>query len=205
METTYGSPDYEFPPTAKLVRDVNDLVGEMYHRGRPVVLMGYPLGKAQLLTYYFSNWEPIYFHRNVWEMNRVHSKHGVRLKEGRVFDPSKDVNSMPPGPWLMVAPMSSTRNGTISELRRRYNAVSMAFSGWALGSQYSRMLGADFAFPLSDHCDYSELLTLVEKVSPELVYTTHGFAKEFAHDLRGRGFAARPLGAYQSSLQEYAH
>jgi len=205
METTYGSPEYVFPPTARLVRDVNDLIGEMYHRGRPVLLMGYPLGKAQLLSYFFSNWGPLYLNRHIWEMNEIHVRYGVHLKEGKIFDPKNDLRSLSPGPWLMVTPMSSARNGAIPELKKRYNAVTIAFSGWALSGSYSRMLGADFAFPLSDHCDYSELLTLVREVSPEIVYTTHGFAKEFAQDLRGRGYAARTLDTFQSSLQEYSH
>ena len=39
METTYGIPDYIFPSTAKLVKDVNDLIATAYDRGNPVVLM----------------------------------------------------------------------------------------------------------------------------------------------------------------------
>jgi Cft2 family RNA processing exonuclease len=49
---------------------------------------------------------------------------------------------------------------------------------------YSGYLGADYSFPLSDHCDYTELLQLVRDVSPETVYTTHGFTSEFARTLR---------------------
>jgi len=64
-------------------------------------------------------------------------------------------------------------------------------------------LAADYSFPLSDHCDYQELVKLVEAVSPEMVYTVHGFAAEFARDLRKMGFSARALGAYQASLTDY--
>ena len=44
METTYGTPEYVFPSTAKLVKEVNGLIASAYDRGVPVVLMGYPLG-----------------------------------------------------------------------------------------------------------------------------------------------------------------
>jgi putative mRNA 3-end processing factor len=64
-------------------------------------------------------------------------------------------------------------------------------------------MGADYSFPLSDHCDYQELINLVQSVSPEMVYTVHGFATEFARDLKRMGFSARPLAAYQSSLSDY--
>ncbi|MGP8125106.1 MAG: exonuclease [Nitrososphaerales archaeon] len=203
METTYGSPEYVFPQTAKLVREVNGLIGSAFDRGRPVVLMGYPLGKAQLLAFYFSSWEPLYFHESVAAMNKVHVDYGVPLKAGRRFNPEKDSDSLPGGPWVMVAPMSSGRSRLMAHLRKKYGAILVAFSGWAIGGGYSRSLGADYSFPLSDHCDYPELIKLVEAVSPETVYTTHGFAAEFAGDLRRMGFSARTLSAHQSSLSDY--
>ncbi len=203
METTYGSPEYVFPQTAKLVREVNALIGSAFDRGRPVVLMGYPLGKAQLLAYYFSSWEPLYFHDSVARMNAVHVEHGVDLKLGTRFDPAKDKDSLPEGPWVMVAPMSSSRSRLMSHLKKKHGAIFVAFSGWAMRGGYGSYLGADYAFPLSDHCDYAELMKLVEAVSPEVVYTTHGFASEFARDLRKVGFYARTLEAHQASLSDF--
>jgi len=203
METTYGVPDYVFPSTARLVKDVNDLIASAYDRGNPVVLMGYPLGKAQLLSYFFSSWDPVYYHESVATMNRIHIDHGVPLKPGRRFDPAKDMDRLPHGPWLMVSPMSSGRSRLMSHLKKKYGAIVIAFSGWAIRSGYRFSLAADYSFPLSDHCDYQELVKLVEAVSPEMVYTVHGFAAEFARDLRKMGFSARTLGAYQASLSDY--
>ncbi len=203
METTYGTPEYTFPQTAKLVKEVNGLVADMYHRGRPVVLMGYPLGKAQLLSYYFSSWEPLFFHDGVAEMNRIHVKHGVPLKSGETFDPDSGTDGLPGGPWVMIAPMSSGKSAMMSRLKKKYGAVIVAFSGWALKEGYRFSISADYAFPLSDHCDYPELVKLVENVSPEMVYTTHGFAAEFAQDLRKMGFSARTISPYQSSLADF--
>ncbi len=203
METTYGSPEYVFPQTARLVRDVNRLIGSAFDRGRPVVLMGYPLGKAQLLAYYFSSWAPLYYHTSVAAMNRVHADYGVRLKEGETIDPASEGAVLPDGPWVMIAPMSSGRSKAMAHLRSRHGALLVAFSGWAVGGGYSRSLGVDYTFPLSDHCDYPELLKLVEAVAPETVYTTHGFAAEFARDLRNMGFSARTISGYQSSISDY--
>ncbi len=200
METTYGSPEYVFPQTATLVKEVNELIGQMFHRGRPVILMGYPLGKAQLLAYYFSSWEPLYYHESVYRMNMIHMRHGVPLKEGRPYDPDGG-DRLPSGPWVMIAPMS---RGRMAKLKKDCGAVTIAFSGWALGPGYRFSLGADYAFPLSDHCDYPELVKLVQAVSPETVYTTHGFAREFASDLRRMGFDARTLAPYQTSISEFA-
>lgn len=204
METTYGSPEYVFPPTAKLVREVNGLIGDMYHRGKPVVLMGYPLGKAQLLTYFFSSWEPFFVHESVARINGVHVRHGVPLKEGERFDPERHADSLPNGPWLMVAPLSHGRGRVLAHLRKTYGAVLVAFSGWAMDPGYAGAMGADYAFPLSDHCDYQELVRLVHEVSPEQVYTTHGFAGGFARRLRELGYSAKTLAAHQSSLYDFS-
>ena len=203
METTYGSPEYEFPQTAKLVREVNGLIAQAYDRGVPVVLMGYPLGKAQLLSYFFSSWDPLYYHQSVAEMNKVHVAHGVQLRAGKKFDPAKDMDSLPSGPWVMVSPMSGGRSRLMAHLKKKYGALLVAFSGWALKPGFRYAVGSDYAFPLSDHCDYQELVRLVQAVSPETVYTVHGFAAEFAADLRRMGFHARTLSAYQSSLSDY--
>lgn len=205
METTYGVPDYVFPSTARLVKEVNGLIASAYDRGNPVVLMGYPLGKAQILSYFFSSWDPVFYHESVYAMNKIHLQNGVKLKEGKKFDPARDLAKLPRGPWLMVSPMSSGRSRLMSHLKKDYGAILVAFSGWALGPGYRRAMGADYSFPLSDHCDYQELIDLVRSVSPEMVYTVHGFASEFARDLRKMGFSARPLSAYQSSLSDYGN
>lgn len=203
METTYGTPEYEFPQTANLVRAVNTLIGDAYHRGNPVVLMGYPLGKAQLLSYFFSSWEPLYYHRSVAAMNTIHVSHGIGLKPGKVFDPDADSDRLPDGPWVMVAPMSSGRSRLMAQLKKKHGAILVSFSGWALSPGFRYSTASDYSFPLSDHCDYPELVKLVEAVSPEVVYTVHGFANEFARDLRKMGFSARPLPGYQSSLTDF--
>jgi putative mRNA 3-end processing factor len=203
METTFGSPEYVFPQTARVVKEANAVIGEAYDKGRPVVLMGYQLGKAQLLSYYFSAWEPFLLHSSVARINEAYSRLGVRLKGGPGFDLTKEADALPQGPWVMISPMSGGRGRVMSHLRRKYGAVLVAFSGWAMGGGYSRMMGVDHAFPLSDHCDYPELMRLVQDVSPEVVYTTHGFAAEFASDLRRVGFSARTIAPYQSSLLDY--
>ena len=54
--------------------------------------------------------------------------------------------------------------------------------------------GSDAAFPSSDHADFNDLLACVERVQPDVVYTLHGFAREFAATLRDRGVEAWAIG-----------
>lgn len=205
IEATYGRQGFIFPPIAKIVKMTNTLISETFDKGRPVVLMGYSLGKAQLLCYLFSSWEPLYIHESIAKINQVHSKYGVELKEGRVFHQSNIEEELSKGPWLMIAPLMSGRSGLIRSLKKKYGAVSVAFSGWAIDPAYRLSLAIDYAFPLSDHCDHDELIRIVSDVSPELVYTTHGFAYDLARELRRYGFTARTLSPYQSSLTEYQY
>lgn len=200
-ESTFGKPEYVFPPLAEIVRKVNSTIGTLFDRGRPVVLMGYALGKSQVLSHLFSSWSPFYVHARVAEINEVYRSCGIDLRKGKVV--GADLEGLSTGPWVMVAPMMSPRSGFAQRLRKEYGAAFAAFSGWAADKGYARSIGADFAFPVSDHCDYNELKELVKDVSPEVVYTTHGFTTEFALDLRKIGFDAKPLDGYQSFLPEY--
>jgi len=63
-------------------------------------------------------------------------------------------------------------------------------TGWALqaGSKYRYRV--DEVIPLSDHADHPGLLECVQRVRPKRVLTVHGYAKEFAAELRNRGFEA---------------
>jgi putative mRNA 3-end processing factor len=203
METTYGSPEYVFPEVSAVVKDVNVLISDSFDKGRPVVLMGYPLGKAQLLSYFFGSWAPLFYQSKVALMNEVHVSHGVPLMAGTKVEFPDGLDSLPEGPWVMVSPMASPRSESMARLKKKHGAVLVAFSGWATKPGYRFSAGADVSFPLSDHCDYKELVRLAEDVSPETVYTVHGFAAEFAADLRRLGFDAKPLGVYQTTMAEY--
>ena len=201
-ETTFGDPRYIFPPLEQTVRRVNEMIATTFDKGRPVVLMGYPLGKSQILSYLFSTWNPFFVHESVGQMNSIYRDSGVPLKHEAMTVP-RTLEGLPPGPWVMVAPMMSSRNKLAVKLKKEFGAVLAAFSGWAIDRGYGGYLGADYSFPVSDHCDYAELLQLVKDVSPEVVYTTHGFTSEFARTLRGEGFDAKPLDGYQAALSDY--
>jgi len=73
-------------------------------------------------------------------------------------------------------------------------------SGWAIDPNAVYRYQVDAAFPLSDHADYADLLRYVELVNPKRVLTLHGFAAEFARDLRDRGMEAWAL-SQQNQLE----
>lgn len=91
-----------------------------------------------------------------------------------------------------MVPPGAARSQMVRRLRNRRLAMC---TGWALTPGAKFRYQVDEVFPLSDHADYPELLEYVKQVNPKLVLTTHGYAAEFARDLRERGYEAWSLGA----------
>ena len=194
IESTFGRPQYVFPPISEITHNTNKIISEMYDLGVPVILMGYTLGKAQLLTKLFGHWDPI-IHDSVAKINSVYSKLGVRLESFMTHSQAEDRGLLAKNrPWVMVAPLMSSRCAFLKEMKNSYGAVTIGFTGWALGSRYRYMMGLDYVMPLSDHCDHNELVAAVKQSRPEKVYTFHGFAREFAEALSQMGFDAEAVG-----------
>jgi putative mRNA 3-end processing factor len=183
IESTFGRPAYVFPQ-----------ISEITHKTNKIILMGYTLGKAQLLTKLFGHWDPI-IHDSVAKINSIYSELGVKLESIMTHSQAQEKGVLAKNkPWVMVAPLMSSRSAFLKEMKSRYGAVTIGFTGWAIGSRYKYMMGLDYVMPLSDHCDYNELLAAVRQCRPEKVYTFHGFAKEFAEALMRIGFDAEAVG-----------
>ncbi len=204
IEATYGHRRYSFPSPASVVAEANKAISEMFSRGIPVILCGYALGKAQVLSYLFSTWSPIFVHESVGKMNEVCCSLGVPLDSHKSYSKAKDEGLLKKRPWILIAPSSLLRSGLISSLRKKYGAVTFSFSGWAVDKWFNGMSHIDYPFPLSDHCDYNDLVKVVKRVDPEKVYTVHGYAKEFSQALRRLGYDAHSLSSHQSNLVDFS-
>ncbi len=194
IESTFGRPGYKFPEVKEVTHRTNKVISEMYNMGVPIILMGYALGKAQLLTKMFGHWDPVYLHDSVAKMNSVYSGLGIDLKDAMSHIEAEERGLLSKNkPWIMISPLMSGRSTFVQEMKRKYGAVTVGFSGWALDMGYRYRMGLDYAFPMSDHCDYSELVQAVKSCAPDKVYTFHGFAEEFAESLKKMGFDADPV------------
>ncbi|MEM3768623.1 MAG: MBL fold metallo-hydrolase [Nitrososphaerales archaeon] len=202
IESTYGKNNFHFPPLEKILDEVNKIISNLFSRGIPVVLMGYPLGKAQVLSYLFSSWNPIYVHESVQKMNEAYSQLGIKLRDFIPYHEAFEKDLLKRRPWILIAPLWSGRTNFVKGLKRRYNAVTIAFSGWSVEPSYKYAMSFDYSFPLSDHCDFDELIKFVKDCEPKKVYTIHGFSSELASYLRKLGYDATPLLGSQKSLEE---
>lgn len=205
IESTYGREGFKFPSTEEVVDRAHKIISEQFSRGRPVILMGYPLGKAQVLTSIFSAWKPLYHHGAVAKINTTCSKLGLDLGDTCItYQEAQEKGLLEKRPWVLISPMYTGRSAFISNLKKKYGAVTVAFSGWAIDPSFRYAMGVDYALPMSDHCDFTELTEVVRRCSPEVVFTFHGYAAEFAEHLRKEGFDAKPLTDAQESLSRYA-
>src|SRR5205823_8240804 len=94
------------------------------------------------------------------------------------------------GGKVLICPPSANRSRMLEKIPRKRVAM---ISGWAVDPNAIYRYQVDAAFPLSDHADYDDLLHYVELVGPKRVFTLHGFAAQFARDLRARGIEAWAL------------
>lgn len=199
-ECTFGMPEYVFPKIDDIVKRVNEIISDSYSRGKPVILLGYELGKAQILSYLFSHWAP-YYHDSVKKVNDVYRKFGVDLHDSIGHSEAESSGLLNKKPWLMIAPNLSGKNAFVQHMKSKYDAITVGFSGWAQSPRFAFARQHDYSIPLSDHCDYSELLQLVKDCNPEKIYTVHGFVEEFASDLVKLGYDAQPLS--ENALDDY--
>jgi putative mRNA 3-end processing factor len=204
LESTYGKPGFVFPSTGEIVDSVNKIISNLYSRGVPAILMGYPLGKAQVLTSLFRHWQPLYLHDSIIEMNNVYQDLGVDLGAGTAYSQAEEDGMLSRKPWIMVAPKTGPRSPFVQQMKDRYGAVTIGFTGWALANWSRFFSGLDYSIPLSDHCDFKELLSIVRACSPSKVYTFHGYAKELASHLTGLGYDAEALVRSNHVLSDYA-
>src|SRR4051812_8511261 len=192
METTYGLPRYRLPPTNQVVAQIVAFCREALEENAVPVLLGYSLGKAQeiLCALAGAGLTPM-LHGSVYRMTRIYEQFGQSFCEYVRYNPN-DVAGK-----VLICPPSANRSRMLDKIPRKRVAM---ISGWAVDPGAIFRYQVDAAFPLSDHADYTDLMRYVELVQPKRVLTLHGFAAEFARDLRDRGIEAWALSA-QNQLE----
>jgi len=198
VEATYGEPGYVFPDHDSLAEEIRTWLTETTE---PVILFGYALGRAQKLQVLASEAgrDRVLTTDSVRRVNEVVERH---LDVAFDVEPYESDTDLQAGDAL-VLPMTSGRIDWVDSLADSAGAVKAGFSGWAVGSSFRFRGDYDVTFPLSDHCDFEELLALVEAVDPDQVYTQHGSTDALATHLTDRGYDATALRQHQTSLGDF--
>lgn len=185
METTFGRPEYVFPPTADVLKGVLRFCREALDNDETPVLLGYSLGKSQeLLCSLGDAGLPIMLHGTIHGMTQIYEQFG------QCFPKYERYASGTARGKVLLCPPHVVGSAMLRNLGKSRSAI---LTGWAVDPNCKYRYRCDAAFPLSDHADFPDLLELVRQVSPAKVYTLHGFAAEFARTLRDMGMDAQAL------------
>lgn len=183
LETTFGLPGYEFPNPLEIEASILRFVQDAFADGDTPVLLGYSLGKAQeALALLTEHGIPALLHPTVAAMTRACRATGCEM----LPEPIEFTGSAVPG-HVVIAPPNALRSKIMRGLKSKRTAM---LTGWALqpGSKYRYRV--DEVIPLSDHADHPGLMECITRVRPKTILTVHGFAKEFAAELRAKGMDA---------------
>lgn len=181
-EATYGRPDHRFPPAAETRAKLVDFARKRLEAGVTPVFLAYALGKAQeVMRTLAAAGIRVSAHGSVWNLCAVYRAFGIRFPLARRL---KD--GAPRGSAIVVPP----RFLATPEVQAAAPLAVASVTGWG---ERTVGEGVDVAFPLSDHSDFEELLRLVAAVAPRKVHVLHGYAREFAAELRQRGYDAQAV------------
>ena len=183
METTFGHSGYVFPGPMEVEGKILEFVQQTLDDGLTPFLLGYSLGKAQeALALMTAHDIPTLLHPAVAAMTRACREAGVP----GLPEPVEYTGEAAPG-QVVITPPHALRRGQAGEAKKRRSAM---LSGWALHPSAIYRYRVDATIPLSDHADHPGLLECVRRVAPKRVLTVHGYAKEFAAELRAAGHEA---------------
>jgi putative mRNA 3-end processing factor len=198
IESTYGEPEYVFPPPAEATAAFREWVAET---DAPVLVFAYSLGRAQEVQLILGGTDrQVHVTDAVAALNEpIADAYGLDFPVRRYgSDVELDAGD------ALVLPAQTNRLSFVEAIVEETGARKTALSGWAVDSSFRFAGGYDATFPLSDHCDFEELLAVVEAVDPEQVYTCHGSTDSLAREVRSRlGYEARALKRNQTSLGEF--
>ncbi len=179
IEATYGNPFYVFPPRQLIYARMVEWATRQARSGHVPTFRVYAAGKAQEVIRIINEYTKlkVLTCSSVSRVNKAHSRHGVDLEYTDLEE--SDSASQPSACIATYA-----RNLQIPE-----KSIKAVATGWALGSQ-----ARDFAFPLSSHADFGQLVEHVKKTRAKKVYVYTGYADVFCSYLRKKlGISASPL------------
>ncbi|HET7624840.1 MAG TPA: ATP-dependent DNA ligase [Verrucomicrobiae bacterium] len=185
METTFGRPQYQFPPAADVIKNVIRFCRESLDNDETPVLLGYSLGKSQeILCGLAEAGLPLMLHGAVFKLTQIYEQFGQCFPKYERYDSGSARGK------VLLAPPNVSNSAMLRRLGKTRTAI---LTGWAVDPNCRYRYQCDAAFPLSDHADFPDLIEMVKRVQPKKIYTLHGFAADFARTLRELGFDAQAL------------
>ena len=185
-ESTFGLPVFRWRAQADVAKELNEWWAACADAGKTAFLGAYSLGKAQrLLRMLDPTIGPILTHGAVEATNAVMRAQGIALPETEQL--TKDTDPKANKRAIVVAPPSALG----STWAKRFGPSESAFaSGWMQLRGIRRRRAGDRGFVISDHADWTGLMSAIKATEAEHIYVTHGYTDIFARYLREEGWQA---------------
>ncbi|MDB5342354.1 MAG: hypothetical protein JWP89_731 [Schlesneria sp.] len=187
-ESTFGHEHYHWDHQSVTFATIHDWWQQNQSRGQASILYAYSLGKAQRLTAGLdASIGPIMVHPSVEQISQLYREAGIALPPTR--DPNSDAARADWSRSLIIMPPAARWEQGLTF----HGHYATAFvSGWMVLPDQASKRGVERGFPLSDHADYSELLSAVAATQAQRILVTHGYISEFVATLKSRGYDATP-------------
>src|SRR5262245_25395988 len=186
-ESTFGLPIYRWRLPEEVFREINEWWRDNQQRRQTSIIYAYSLGKAQrLLAGVDASIGPIIAHGAVSRFAEVYRRSGVVMPEVLRADPN--VVRTTRGQALVIAPPSAARTPWLRKFGRQSSGFA---SGWMQVRGNRRRSNVDRGFVLSDHADWTGLLSVIRATGAEHIGVTHGYTESLARYLNESGLKAR--------------
>ena len=168
-ETTFAHPDHVHPDPVMEMSLLNKISDQN------ILLGAYSVGKAQRLTWLASRHcseKKILVHNEIVKFHEVYTNNGIDLGKWERYTRQKYkkednvIYILPPG-WF--------HRQTAKE-----NTYRVFATGW--NQTFSK---CDKILHISDHADWKDLLFMIEKTKPKIVFTLHGNGSFLKDHLKG--------------------
>lgn len=169
-ETTFADPQFEHPDPVAEISLLNDT-------NQNILIGAYAIGKAQRITRLVANHCPaktLYVHPELSAFHQIYERYGVELGSWQLYTRQEftaaenAVCIVPPGQFMRHS--------------RNKDVLKVFATGWKRS-----FVRCDRILPISDHADWRDVLTLVEKSKARHIYTVHGEGRHLKEHLSGSG------------------
>jgi putative mRNA 3-end processing factor len=186
-EATFGLPVFRHEPIAGEVAKL--LASHARFPERTHLLGVYSLGKCQRMIAELRRAgyaRPIYLHGAMHGVTRLYEAFGQDL--GAWHGLGEAPASL--GGEIVICPPSALNDRWS---RRMVDPVTCCASGWMRVRGRARQRNVELPLVVSDHCDWSDLLTTIRETGASEIWVTHGREDALVHQIGKMGLRGRAL------------
>ena len=196
IESTYGKPQYSFPPKRDVERDLLSWT-EAELAKTSVAFGAIEFGKAQeLIALLNTIGQEVAVSERIGAIADVYTAHGHKLRYRHMKDMTKEEKKEP---RTYIVPRGWLGEDTPESFHffKEMGGSKALVSGWCAVFNFSKRRELTAQFPLSDHADFDSLIEFASACQPKRVYTVGSNPRELAKEIGER------LGVRSESLQQH--